>query len=102
MFKSMGREGVVRSLVVILVAMLIGLSGVQLAGLGRVMAPTGSGPRPAAPSGHGIVGPGGPVSDVAAPSGRILKGTLVGHSYKNDVSPPLRDIKPIPPSPLRL
>src|SRR5438067_1562014 len=52
---------------------------------------------PNAPSGAGAVvaqGANGPSTQGASPA--TVGGVIVGHSVKNDVSPPLRDIPPVP------
>src|SRR5689334_5866671 len=57
------------------------------------------GPGPLAPSGAPVADKGKPGDNVvAAPmSGPTANGIIVGTSYKNDVSPPLRDIPPVLP-----
>ena len=56
-----------------------------------------SGPRPLAPSGAPVGDKGGPGAVVAPMSGPTGNGIITGTSYKNDVSPALRDIPPMIP-----
>src|SRR5437588_3634846 len=71
-----------------------------VAGAGWLVNTRQSGPRPATSSGNTGEQPlaAQPVQDAAAqpqPATQAENGVQVGHSYKNDVSPPLRDIPPV-------
>src|SRR6476469_1187275 len=98
MFHGKKRSGFAQGATALLLALMA---------LGSWQIGTGGAPAPAAlriaPSGStALDGPTGPADAAPVPAiGDTSGAAVVGQSYKNDVSPPLRDIPPNPPNPAR-
>ena len=95
MFKNVGGKGrYLRLSALLLLLALLAQVGWQVRG--QATSSATSGIQPMGVSG-GVSAPSGDVVEV--PVVNAGNGTLVGHSVKNDVSPALRDIAPIPAAP---
>jgi hypothetical protein len=84
------KRGYLQAAVLLLLLALV----VQMSGQVRDQVASSNGPRPMGVAGVPASGAVGSVAE--APVTVLPDGTIIGHSVKNDVSPALRDIKPIP------
>jgi hypothetical protein len=84
------KRGYLQAAVLLLLLALV----VQMSGQVRDQVASSNGPRPMGVAGAPASGVVGSVTE--APVTVLPDGTIIGHSVKNDVSPALRDIKPIP------
>lgn len=95
MFKNVGgKRSYLQLGVLLLLLATLAQAGWQVRG--QAASSATSGMRPMGVSG-GVSAPSGDVAE--APVVDAGNGTLVGHSVKNDVSPALRDIRPVPVQP---
>jgi hypothetical protein len=94
MFGKLSRKrGYLQAAILVLLLALVAQMGGQV----RNQAATSNGLRPAGVTGGPASGVVGNITE--APVTVLPDGTILGRSVKNDVSPPLRDIKPLPAAP---